>query len=314
MWGLFRYSTNVAASCCVAMFVGGSALGQPLISREAPNGDLFVVYSKSDSVHVRRAAHTGRLARLRDAVFARGLIQPFGIAFYPLGSDPRWVYIADSNGVVRFPYRNGDLRANGGPERITAGIPIIHEYARDVAFSPDGNRLYFSLGSARTPTVAGAPGSCEGMTVEPATGELSCILGEHEAADDATQQLARLQMAVYQGDNPSRVATQGREQYIANCAACHQANGEGLPGVFPPLKGSGVVNKDDASKHIQVVLNGMQGGRAGGVVYAAPMPPFANTLGDTVIADIINYERRSWGNHGIQVTAAQVAAERARAK
>ncbi|HEY4968370.1 MAG TPA: cytochrome c, partial [Steroidobacteraceae bacterium] len=106
-------------------------------------------------------------------------------------------------------------------------------------------------------------------------------------------------------------APRGKDLYIANCSACHLANGEGIPGAFPPLKGSGVVNKDDAVKHIQVVLNGMQGARAGGVVYASAMPPFAGVLSDAEIADIIDYERSSWGNHGIPVNAAQVAAERA---
>ena len=71
------------------------------------------------------------------------------------------------------------------------------------------------------------------------------------------------------------------------------------------------MNKDDAAKHIHIVLDGMQGARAGGVVYTSIMPPFAGTLGDAAIADIINYERTSWGNHGKPVTAAQVAAERA---
>ena len=109
-------------------------------------------------------------------------------------------------------------------------------------------------------------------------------------------------------------AAPGRSLYITHCSACHRVNGEGLPGVFPPLKGSGVVNKDDAVKHIQVVLNGMQGARAGGVVYAATMPPFAGMLSDAEIADIIDFERSSWGNHGTPVTAAQVAAERAHPK
>jgi len=84
--------------------------------------------------------------------------------------------------------------------------------------------------------------------------------------------------------------------------------------VFPPLKGSGVVNKDDAAKHIDIVLFGIQGGRAGGVVYTAAMPPFAGTLSDADIADIIDYERNSWGNHGKPVTAAQVAAGRSRSQ
>jgi mono/diheme cytochrome c family protein len=109
---------------------------------------------------------------------------------------------------------------------------------------------------------------------------------------------------------PAGVANRGRDLYISQCSACHQVNGEGLPDVFPPLKGSGVVNKDDAAKHINAVLFGMQGGRAGGVVYAAAMPPFAATLSDADIADIIDYERSSWGNHGKPVAAAQVAAER----
>jgi cytochrome c oxidase cbb3-type subunit II len=106
----------------------------------------------------------------------------------------------------------------------------------------------------------------------------------------------------------------GRDLYAANCSSCHQAGGEGMPGVFPPLKGSGVVNKDDPTKHIQVVLNGMQGARAGGVVYAAAMPPFSAILSDGDIAAIVDFERRSWGNHGALVTAAQVAAERSRPK
>jgi mono/diheme cytochrome c family protein len=106
----------------------------------------------------------------------------------------------------------------------------------------------------------------------------------------------------------------GRALYTANCAACHQASGEGLRGAFPPLKGSGVVTKDDATKHIRVVLDGVQGGKAGGVVYASAMPAFAAVLNDADIADIIDYERRSWGNHGKPVTAAQVAAERAASK
>ncbi|HWX32683.1 MAG TPA: cytochrome c [Steroidobacteraceae bacterium] len=103
----------------------------------------------------------------------------------------------------------------------------------------------------------------------------------------------------------------GRDLYLAHCSACHQAGGEGIPGVFPPLKASGVVNRDDAAKHIRVILDGIQGARAGGVVYTAVMPPFAGALSDAEIAGIIDYERSSWGNHGAPVTAAQVAAERA---
>jgi cytochrome c oxidase cbb3-type subunit 2 len=109
-------------------------------------------------------------------------------------------------------------------------------------------------------------------------------------------------------------AAKGAALFTANCSACHQANGEGLPGAFPSLKNNAVVNKDDAAKHIQVVLQGLHDAKVDGVVYGSAMPPFAGMLSDAEIADIIDYERSSWGNHGKQIDAALVAAERAKAK
>lgn len=109
-------------------------------------------------------------------------------------------------------------------------------------------------------------------------------------------------------------AAKGQALFSANCAACHQATGEGLPGAFPPLKGNAAVNDANATTHIRVVLHGLQGADVGGVVYSSPMPPFADTLADADIANIVNYERSAWGNHGAPVTTRQVAAERAKGK
>jgi len=109
-------------------------------------------------------------------------------------------------------------------------------------------------------------------------------------------------------------AAKGAALFTANCSACHQANGEGLPGAFPSLKNDAVVNKDDATKHIWVVLQGLHDAKVGGVVYGSAMPPFAGTLSDAEVADIIDYERSSWGNHGQPVDAAQVASQRTKAK
>jgi cytochrome c oxidase cbb3-type subunit 2 len=109
-------------------------------------------------------------------------------------------------------------------------------------------------------------------------------------------------------------AAKAQALFTANCAACHQASGEGIPGAFPPLKGNAAVNDVDATTHIRVVLHGMQGGNVGGVAYSSPMPSFANTLSNADIANIIGYERSSWGNRGVPVTAQQVAAERAKGK
>ena len=107
---------------------------------------------------------------------------------------------------------------------------------------------------------------------------------------------------------------QERVVFLANCASCHQANGTGVAGTFPPLKASGVVNRAAAPKHIDIVLQGLQGARASGVTYTTPMPAFAATLSDTAIAAIVDYERSAWGNHGALISPAQVASERARLK
>ena len=108
--------------------------------------------------------------------------------------------------------------------------------------------------------------------------------------------------------------TKGKALFTANCAPCHQANGEGLPGAFPSLKADAAVNDADPTLHLHVVLHGLQGAKVGGIAYSSPMPPFGDALSDSDIANIVEYERSSWGNHGTPVTARQVAAERAKGK
>ena len=109
-------------------------------------------------------------------------------------------------------------------------------------------------------------------------------------------------------------ATKGKVLFEANCAACHQASGEGVPGAFPPLKGNVAVDNDDPTLHIHTVLHGASGVVIGGVKYSSVMPPFAGQLSDDDIANIANYERSSWGNHAKPVTPAAVAALRASGK
>jgi cytochrome c oxidase cbb3-type subunit 2 len=117
---------------------------------------------------------------------------------------------------------------------------------------------------------------------------------------------------------PAGAATQGsakgKQLFSANCSACHQETGEGLPGAFPALKGNAAVNDADPSTHMHAVLFGLEGATVGGVKYESAMPEFGSTLSDADIANIINYERSSWGNHGKPVTAKDVAAERAKGK
>jgi len=101
-------------------------------------------------------------------------------------------------------------------------------------------------------------------------------------------------------------ASDGARQYAANCAACHQATGEGVTATFPPLKGDVAVNDSDPTRHIATVLYGLHGKQIGQIVYPVTMPPFGPTLSDEQVAAIVNFERSSWGNHGAPITPAQV--------
>ena len=122
-----------------------AGLSGPRLIRVAPNGDIFVAESGRGRVRTLRESG-GRITATN--VFADGLFGPFGIAFYPPGPDPQWVYIANMDSVVRFPYRGGDLKARGPAEIIVPHLPVGGHRTRDVVFSPDGRTLYVSVGSA----------------------------------------------------------------------------------------------------------------------------------------------------------------------
>jgi len=112
----------------------------------------------------------------------------------------------------------------------------------------------------------------------------------------------------------SHDSKKGQQLFSANCSACHQETGEGLPGAFPALKGNAVVNDADPAMHIHTVLFGLKGATVDGVKYDSEMPDFGGKLSDSDIADIVNYERSAWGNHGKPVTEKDVAAIRAKGK
>jgi len=128
------------------LFVQG--LRNPRLMRTAPNGDIFIAETGSRRIRVLRTKD-GADAPTENEIFAGGLDRPFGISFYPPGDNPQWMYVANNNSVVRFPYKNGDLKASGEPEVI---IPKLADTTgghttRDVVFSKDGKRMFLSVGS-----------------------------------------------------------------------------------------------------------------------------------------------------------------------
>ena len=126
-------------------------LVEPRVIVRAPNGDLFLAESSAGRIRVLR--DSGGKPEVNE-VFAQGLTRPFGIAFYPVGPDPKYVYVGNTDSVVRFPYKNGETKASGPAEMIVKDIPSGNErvgggghWTRDLEFSPDGKTLYVSVGS-----------------------------------------------------------------------------------------------------------------------------------------------------------------------
>src|SRR5438270_8055122 len=122
---------------------------RPRLLRTAPNGDIFVAESYKGQIKVFRGVDADGKAQQRE-VFATGLQRPFGIAFYPPGADPKWVYVGNTGSVVRFAYKNGDLKASGAPETIVPTLATGSRvgggghWTRDIAFSLDGKKMYVS--------------------------------------------------------------------------------------------------------------------------------------------------------------------------
>ena len=128
-------------------------LTAPRVIVRAPNGDLFVAESRANRIRVLRDADGDGKPEVNE-VFATGLERPFGIAFHPVGPEPKYVYVGNTDSVVRFPYKSGDTKASGAAETIVKDIPSGNEsvgggghWTRDLEFSPDGATLYVSVGS-----------------------------------------------------------------------------------------------------------------------------------------------------------------------
>jgi glucose/arabinose dehydrogenase len=135
----------------IEQFASGFSYPRYLVT--APNGDIFVTESRENSVKVLRDKDGDGKPDLTETFAREGMNKPFGIAFYPPGSDPQFLYVANTNGIVRFPYRNGDTKARGPVEKLNAelsGGGLLRgggHWTRDIAFSPDGKKMYVSIGS-----------------------------------------------------------------------------------------------------------------------------------------------------------------------
>jgi len=185
-------------------------LDNPRLIRTAPNGDFFIAEMDPGRITVFRGI-TGDGKPQRTEVFATGLKEPFGIAFYPPGPNPQWLYIGNTNEVIRFPYENGDLKTRAKSQHI-ADLPSAHggHSTRDIRFSPDGKKMFVSVGSESNvddpDTHPGEKNRADilefnpdgsgmrvfaygirnavGLAIHPTTGELWCSVNERDALGD----------------------------------------------------------------------------------------------------------------------------------
>jgi glucose/arabinose dehydrogenase len=191
-----------------------TGLDQPRLIRTAPNGDLFVALSYQNKVMVFRGVDANGKPK-EVSTFAENLSQPFGIAFYPLGPNPKWVYIGNTDSVVRFPYKNGDLKASGPAEKLSdlpggGRLRGGGHWTRDIVFTRDGQRMFVSVGSHsnvddpdthpeefhRADVLEFTPEgkfikiyaygirNCVGEAINPITGELWCSTNERDMLGD----------------------------------------------------------------------------------------------------------------------------------
>jgi glucose/arabinose dehydrogenase len=121
-------------------------LSGPREMRTAPNGDIFVSETRSGRIRVLRLSEDGSKP-VKNEIYAGGLNQPFGIAFFP-SDKPQWVYVANTDSVVRFRYQDGDLMAADKPEVVVAELPRGGHSTRDIVFIDGGKRMLVSVGSA----------------------------------------------------------------------------------------------------------------------------------------------------------------------
>jgi glucose/arabinose dehydrogenase len=142
---------SVPSGFKVEQFAAG--FSDPRYLLTAPNGDIFVTESRANQIKILRDSDGDGKPNTTETFVEEGLNKPFGIAFYPPGPEPQFLYVANTDGVVRYPYRNGDLKARGPIEKLSAELSeggLLHgggHWTRDITFSKDGKKMYVSIGS-----------------------------------------------------------------------------------------------------------------------------------------------------------------------
>ncbi len=192
----------------VELFASG--LDEPRNIITAPNGDIFLAQSHKGEITIFRGI-TADGKPEQTEILATGLDRPYGIAFYPPGPNPQYVYVGETGAVLRFPYQDGDLKATGKAEHI-ANLPSGGgHWTRDLVFSSDGKQMFVGVGSdsnlddpdthpdeknrgdilVMNPDGSnlrvyayGVRNAGGGLAIDPKTGQLWCSVNERDGLGD----------------------------------------------------------------------------------------------------------------------------------
>jgi glucose/arabinose dehydrogenase len=185
------------------------ALDEPRVLRVAPNGDVFLAESGAGRIRLFRGIGADGRPQLSE-IYATGLHRPYGIAFYPPGPEPQWVYVGDTDEIVRFAYHAGDLHSAGAAEHVAALPDSGGHWTRDLRFSKDGKVLFVGVGSAsnaddpdenpeennraailaldpdgaKLRTYATGMRNPSGLAIDPASGQLWAAVNERDGLGD----------------------------------------------------------------------------------------------------------------------------------
>jgi glucose/arabinose dehydrogenase/mono/diheme cytochrome c family protein len=187
-----------------------SGLDNPRTLLTAPNGDIFLTESDPGRIRVFRGLTSDGKPE-QAAIFVSGLKRPYGLALYPAGPDPQYLYVGGEREVVRFAYHNGDLKASGAPEHIADLPGPGGHWTRAITFSQDGKKMFVAVGSGsniddpdttpreknRADILWCDPANCQlsvyaygirnaggGIAIDPQTGELWCSVNERDGLGD----------------------------------------------------------------------------------------------------------------------------------
>ena len=188
----------------------GSGLDNPRTLITAPNGDIFLAESDPGRIRVFRGITSDGKPE-QSAIYASGLKRPYGLAFYPPGADPQYLYVGNEREVVRFAFHSGDLKASGAAEHVADLPGPGGHWTRAVVFSQDGKKMFVAVGSGsnvddpdtkpreknRADILWCDPANCQlrvyaygirnaggGLAINPQTSELWCSVNERDGLGD----------------------------------------------------------------------------------------------------------------------------------